>query len=150
MKRQVRRMVFETNSSSTHSLSIVGSEIFEYKNPLHLYYGEFGWGYDLLNTPSEIASYALTMFARHSDSYEEVQNREKVKWLLEAISSHTGYEQILPKPSNDGYYPFGYVDHQSSDTLDDFDTGDEEVFKQNMINLIFNPSTEIIIDNDNH
>lgn len=49
MKRQVRRNVFETNSSSMHSLSIAKEgvteylHVDEYTNKVITEFGEFGW-----------------------------------------------------------------------------------------------------------
>lgn len=82
MKFSIRRGVFETNSSSTHSVSIIG------KNPLYDHtitkkdlpevdklvvddrydkvigtFGEFGWGPACFNSPELKLSYALTMVA---------------------------------------------------------------------------------------
>ena len=53
MKKQIRRGVFETNSSSMHSLSIHRMGIYtpikyddiqDDDNMLHIEFGEFGWG----------------------------------------------------------------------------------------------------------
>lgn len=73
MKRQIRNGVFETNSSSCHSLSInkvseikYDKDMFEYRiheddNKLHIGFGEFGWGYDVYTDPLDKLEYALTM-----------------------------------------------------------------------------------------
>ena len=58
MKIQIRRGVFETNSSSVHTITIT-------KNPNNLKFpkklifdsGDYGWEHACLNTPEEKASY---------------------------------------------------------------------------------------------
>ena len=45
MKRQIRRGVFETNSSSTHSLTIMMKSDYERWHDEKLYFYEGGWGW---------------------------------------------------------------------------------------------------------
>lgn len=72
--RQVREHIFETNSSSTHSVSIRVNKhpvytctLHEYldKNDhkLHMKFGEFGWGYDEYEDDYNKLQYLLTMIA---------------------------------------------------------------------------------------
>ena len=48
MKRQIRRGVFETNSSSTHSLTMMMKSDYErwHNEKLYLYEGSWGWEYN--------------------------------------------------------------------------------------------------------
>lgn len=48
MKRQVRRGVFETNSSSTHSLTMMMKSEYDrwHTEQLYLYEGGYGWDFD--------------------------------------------------------------------------------------------------------
>lgn len=49
MKVQIRHSVFETNSSSTHSLTMCTKSDFEkWKNGDLVFYGSFGYGGDLI------------------------------------------------------------------------------------------------------
>ena len=89
MKKQIRNGVFETNSSSCHSLSINKASKIEYDkdmfedwihdddNKLHIGFGEFGWGYDVYNDPLNKLEYALTMVleteGRNIDDFYETK-----------------------------------------------------------------------------
>lgn len=42
MKRQIRRCVFETNSSSTHAICIA-KDGYELKDHIDFHTGEYGW-----------------------------------------------------------------------------------------------------------
>lgn len=57
---QIRQGVFETNSSSTHSICIAKDAELEITKSLHFEFGEFGWECDTLQTLSEKASYLYT------------------------------------------------------------------------------------------
>ena len=73
MKRQIRRGVFETNSSSTHSVSvahtnaqyydsnILNAFIDEYDNKVHVRFGEFGWEIENYSFPYDKLQYIVTM-----------------------------------------------------------------------------------------
>ena len=76
MKRQIRRGVFETNSSSTHSLT--WSRKSQMAPPsclkvnddgyVEVTFGEFGWEWDEYNDPIDKLSYLVTMIAETTDS----------------------------------------------------------------------------------
>lgn len=82
MKRVIRRGVFETNSSSTHSVTVIGKDSYRFGiyegdvpeiftdfkvdpryNKILVDFGEFGWGPAAYNDPMIKLSYALTMVA---------------------------------------------------------------------------------------
>lgn len=48
------------------------------------------------------------------------------------------------------YLRFGYIDHQSTDLIYSIFSKDESEFKTNFINFVFNPSSYLETDNDNH
>jgi len=155
MKTNIRKSVFETNSSSMHSVAIIGSNrdsisklYANNDNEITVYPGEYGWGYETLREPSEKLSYIVTTIAE-KNGRESLEDTIFFKWLDEMIFDYTGSKLFVHK-SEDKYYPYGYVDHQSTDTLDDFWSVNEDVFKNNMRDLIFNDKYFIIIDNDNH
>lgn len=60
MKKQIRQGVFETNSSSTHSICIAKDTELIIPKELHLEFGEFGWECNTLNSLQEKASYLYT------------------------------------------------------------------------------------------
>lgn len=48
MKVQIRQSVFETNSSSTHAISIIKkSNITEYPDTVRFDKGDFGWNFEI-------------------------------------------------------------------------------------------------------
>jgi hypothetical protein len=59
-KIQIRQGVFETNSSSTHSICIARNETPDIPQSLHFEYGEFGWGEDSYYDTNRKASYLYT------------------------------------------------------------------------------------------
>ena len=63
----IRKNVFETNSSSTHSLVISKRDrSYDYEGliiadgVLHISFGEYGWGPAILKSPHEKLSYLIT------------------------------------------------------------------------------------------
>ena len=136
-KRTIRRNVFETNSSSMHSLSIVGSD--RLYNPINkdtvIYYGEFGWGYEELTSPEDKLSYLITQYN---------DDESKLEMIKSAFKKHTGFEMIIADMRG-GYWEKGYIDHQSQGMICEYITDEQSV-----INLVFNQSNVIIVDNDNH
>jgi len=157
--KSIRKSVFETNSSSMHSLAVIGGDRMNHdiyttldengvkKIPAHS--GEHGWGYDTLKTPIEKLGYVTTMI-QYKDSVDEIPNSKYFGWLSEMIKDYTGYELLyVPNSPDDKWYRDGYIDHQSTDILDDEWSSDEQEFKNNMRNVIFNDKYFIIIDNDN-
>lgn len=130
---KIRRNVFETNSSSMHSLSIIGSDRMRDVNfgeKVVIQQDEFGWGYEELTTPIEKLSYLYTEYCE--DGY-------MLDMIKEAVKDYTGakveYEVIFE----------GYIDHESRGMIRDSITG-----KQSIVDLVFNDKNVIIIDNDNH
>lgn len=121
MKRQVRRNVFETNSSSTHAICITKGNY----NPLsHIDFvvGEFGWENITYGESYDKASYLITAILSF-DKNEADENLQKLKDILD----DNNIEYTLPELKVDTYkyggktrYYYdidGYIDH-SEDTQD--------------------------------
>jgi hypothetical protein len=147
MQTVKRTGIFETNSSSCHSISVVGGKYTPSKFPCspdgrvcEVYPGEFGWGPEEYRDAVMKASYCLT--------YAKERPDEGTGYLLErlerVLKDMTGarYIEFL---SVGGYYPWGYIDHQSSHVCGEVFTSD-----QDLKDFIFNPASVLIIDNDNH
>lgn len=107
MKRQIRNSVFETNSSSTHSIAI------SKKNPvigkyIHFRIGEFGWENDCVDT----ADYLYTAILEQNDSDELL---EQLKNILDGYSIEYEFEEPKYIDSESGYkwLDYGYVDHSN-------------------------------------
>lgn len=151
----IRPSVFETNSSSSHSLVVSKRDRgYDYDLPvdengiLTIPFGEFGWGPDILKTPIEKLSYLITDNSRHcyddddkswDELVKEVLKNSRIQEILDTVKSHCpNIKKIVFKPAS-SYYPRGYVDHESVGTSNGIDP--EE--------LIFNKGVIIVIDNDN-
>jgi hypothetical protein len=99
--KQIRRGVFETNSSSTHSICIQ-------KKPatprsIHFTFGEYGWEQ---RTVYDTASYLYTLIMNRDDA------KEKLARLKEILDAHNiEYTFANPGQYDDDYFGCGYVDH---------------------------------------
>ena len=113
--KQIRRNVFETNSSSTHSICISKAPATT-RFKIHFRIGEFGWENDCVDT----ADYLYTAILEQRDSDELL---EKLKDMLDSNSIEYKFEKPKYETSSDGSYKWlaeGYIDH-SYDTRDFID-----------------------------
>jgi len=171
---QIRRGVFETNSSSSHSITIdrdkdnltdfpKGQFIRNYptlKVPgvsgvsgvLEMRGGEFGWGVEDFNDFETKFQYLVTHIFRNCTSESEVLSRmedsEQFLMLKTVIKKTCDLEITPPEPSAYGKTyvgPVGYIDHQSVGTA-------FQVFisKEILKNYLFNKDSILFIDNDNY
>lgn len=155
---QVRKNVFETNSSSTHSLVISNKErAYNYSLPIErgvltIPFGEFGWGPELLVEPIEKLSYLITDRIDIYDIPEEIKNdedaiqalimeSEPIREIIEAIKYCCPEIEEVHFELGDSWYPFGYVDHQSCGTSREHGLSIEEI--------VFSNKVIIMISNDN-
>ena len=106
--RQIRNSVFETNSSSTHSIAIprsfdgmIGRICFQI--------GEFGWGWDAVDP----ADYFYTAIYETSETLAEVNEKvSKLKDILDSNDIEYSFDEVECKEYN-GYLSldYGYIDH---------------------------------------
>lgn len=158
---QIRNGVFETNSSSSHSISFTRTHRRNYhfynindENKIVVKLGEYGWGYDTLTSPDEKLSYILTMIAQsvlerwnlNKVSAENIQADFQFQDIEKLILDNTEYKGIVLDKDvyNGGDF---YIDHQSFYMdyryfLDDY--------KVTLENYLFDNSVIVIIDNDNY
>lgn len=109
---QIRDNVFETNSSSTHSLCISKEEFDKSLIPKYLNIRadeEFGWQQQTYYTPEEKANYLF-------QTLYDCDCRAEIEALTEKINNIAQKYNIrvsFPKPEKDefGMYTGGYVDH---------------------------------------
>lgn len=104
--KQIRRNVFETNSSSTHSIAISKAPVVAGKY-ISFGIGEFGWE----NGCADTADYLYTAILEHNnhsellDKLKEILDRHSIEYKFEAPryekSSYGDYE----------YLDYGYIDH---------------------------------------
>ena len=105
----IRNNVFETNSSSTHSVTIKSTNKWDNilpnsDNIIIIYGDDFGWEWEKYNDAYTKAKYCAVYF-KHDDT--------KLEELKEIISDYTNADDVI------FYVDDSYIDHQSSDILDD-------------------------------
>lgn len=136
MKKLIRRGVFETNSSSSHSVSIgmesdkefVLDTIYPNQDGIVIISGgEYGWEWFKHNDANTKASYAAQQF-RYNDN--------DLDTLKEVIMEQTGAEDVLFEGLDDGY-----VDHDSHGIL--------TPSKHWLRDFIFNKNSWLFGGNDN-
>lgn len=149
--KQIRSSVFETNSSSSHSISIsstgaIDTTLIPNDDGILLIgpgANETGFGW-------EIASYydaeTKAVYAYLQALYSKSQ--EYMNMLYKVILDQTGADEViftLSDSFNDDNY--GYIDHQSAI----YETPFEPFYsEEDLKNFIFNKSSELQTDNDNH
>ena len=103
---QIRKGVFETNSSSTHSIAIPRSS--GVPSYISFYTGEFGWAFEEVDA----ANYFYTAIYEVSETMAEVEERiEKLKSILDSHSIEYKFNDPRCEEHN-GYLSFdGYIDH---------------------------------------
>lgn len=150
MGRVEREAVFETNSSSTHSLSIKGGGYTPdppfLRRDVELTAGEFGWGPERHTDTRTKASYILTAIMNMNP--EEDEGREGYLDMLRRVILVQARSLTLKgctPPDSYGGTGWGHIDHQSEDVA--FEALASETALRD---FLFNPASVLIIDHDNH
>lgn len=147
-RRKIRKGVFETNSSSVHSLVIAndGREPSEFKlnknGEIEVDFGEFGKDYCLYTSQYDKLSYLITcLYYLSGYDIEDIYARSEFTEISDAVCKYTGATGIKilgeVEPS---------IDHQSIpyDGIEIIDVYDED----QIINFIFNKYVSIKTDCD--
>lgn len=142
---KIRKGMFETNSSSTHTI-IVTDHKTEPGNLVDFAIGEFGWEFRRLDTIDKKASYLYTMAC-------DMLDRDVYQDLYEILTKY-GVECSCSVPakftkySGGEYLDNGYVDHASD--------GDAKEFVERMLNhehalikYLFSDESFVVTGNDN-
>lgn len=159
----IRNGVFETNSSSAHSLAYGTSKIIrgagwgmspdetDFSNPMYRldavpnqyrgytfyeWLGEYGWNGKTLYSPQQKLSYLLTSIADTTKELHKSTEYHVLKQMIDDIGCNI-------KPSEEDEE--GYIDHQSYGVID------MSLFKtkEDLITYLFNDNISIHIENDN-
>lgn len=133
----IRKSIFETNSSSTHSVSIFPLEtdvpVNELVDHIILGVGEYGWGVDHFHdTFTKLDYLAVEIEDEDDDTWKFLMN--VVKKYYPNITFTLAEKRTK-----------GYIDHQSYGIVWD-EIGYDE---QTLINYLFNSKSELKISNDN-
>lgn len=153
MKKVIRIGVFETNSSSTHSVCIANGPcedtiVAQLDGKVHIEVGEFGWEVQDYWDAASKASYALTWCHNRNKYKSDVCARPKhLQMLKEVIEEYTGCDVIFDY-FDDEFYKYGYIDHQS-DERDYSALAEAMESKESLKQFIFNKNSLLHTDNDN-
>ncbi len=148
-KQLIRNGVFETNSSSTHSVSVTvdPDTVLDGYAPdddgiIRLHGMQFGWeveNYDDVYTKMVYALQYLTY----------INNPEYIQQFYDVVKEHTGASDIII----DNFdlrkfeYGYGYIDHQS---VDDSDINSVFFDRDKLKMFIFSSKSVLHTDNDNY
>lgn len=153
--KQIRRGVFETNSSSTHAINIYCANQYNVPKSFNVRPGEFGWENETYYYPEDKVSYLYTLILKKcvsyvynevTESYENRYDYEKLnsyqKRIKDALKDAGVEEVSFTDYADSSYY---YVDHSENITEDDIDNILDNWFDD----FVFNPDSVIITGNDN-
>ena len=74
MKKQIRKGVFETNSSSTHAICIATEDVLNIPKKIYFGFDDFGWECRVRKTTQDKANYLYTAIGFVSKDVEELKN----------------------------------------------------------------------------
>lgn len=138
---KVRKGIFETNSSSSHSIVFSDEDVIldslEHNGRVVLERSDFGWEEETHYDAFTKSSYAFTYISNLTD----YKKRERAASMLRSVIKrrHPDADIVFDEDSQ------GYIDHQSADVCAAaFESMDK------LYNFIFNQKTKLEIDNDNH
>jgi len=162
--------VFETNSSSQHSVSLsISNNTSELKSELHtkmindkkciiVTCGEFDWGVTSYNDANTKLSYLITYLLMYNnasiddnvsliniDDIIEDWYADQYKRLKDLVCNFSRCDAIYVNIFDNEYSRFGFIDHQSIDVAEDILIYNDE----ELLNFIFNPNSVLYISNDN-
>lgn len=152
MKQKIRNKIFETNSSSIHSIVIGNNGEDVYSNlPEKVVFqgGQFGWEHEVYTDTESKASYLFTSLLYTDTPYEYMENIKKFlsKWGIEAEFD----EIVMVKYSDDSFSyktkeGYSYVDHgyENRDLVKQL--CEDETF---LMNYLFSDASYVETSNDN-
>lgn len=146
MMRKIRTGVFETNSSSSHSICIddktfiLDTLIPDADGVITIKPGQFGWEWKKYNDANAKASYCLTGTLYVEDRQIALDN---IRSVIQTQTLCEYVNLVEPKP-NIAYDTWDYIDHQSVGILDKI-LFDKDQLRQ----FIFNRKSWLLLGNDN-
>ena len=157
MKKQIRKNIFETNSSSTHAVSIFRGSNYVIPERIEIRPGEFGWESREYSSPEAKLSYLYTWILDKCRSYEYNEVTEKYddqydykklkdyQYRIKSKLLDAGVKEVEFDKCN-GWCDEGYIDHSEELYDDDLETILEGYF----LDYVFNPDSYIETGNDNN
>lgn len=155
--KQIRRNVFETNSSSTHSITIRHDELEQNymkihdDGYIHTQLREFGWEIEDYESQEDRLSYLLTMLAEKNGlstwlrtcETDELMNTQDFKRISKEIGEYADCSGVIVDPSE------GYIDHQSHEDYQTFQEFLDE-YGTDAVEFVYGRGNIVHTDNDNH
>lgn len=133
----IRTGVFETNSSSTHSICVAKNVDIYLPKEIHFEFGSFGSEYKKLDTIKEKASFLYTAFF----NIDDIGGMNKIFLLLNKMKINIKvekprYESGYIGPTNGGYI---------HDMTSEIHTFLKEITKKdNLLNYLFSPLSYVV------
>lgn len=159
---RIRENIFETNSSSAHSIVLrqkynensveknlkTFNEIVSKNNNTYVLdkEGKYGWNFRYIHTWREKLKYAIIFYHIHHDNNEQIINiDENDEFVLSKLKEVSNIESISYVDKK-AFYEESYIDHCSVMELDLF----IKFEKVSLIDFIFDDRYALITDNDNN
>lgn len=170
MKKQIRRSVFETNSSSTHSVSISTNTKLTYsyipKDSKITLNDTWNYGTDIFDEMGKL-NYIVTMLASIIEyrcdcdeleiekSFESMISLDWFKWLAEVVQEESNTEVVYINPTyingnKKTYFPYYDTTYDEYDSIEDIFTNydsevmtNKEKFKDRVRDIIYNKNVTI-------
>ena len=138
-----RNKVFETNSSSTHCITVSDRNNGKYDLPITVkpdWYGEFGWQWETWSSIEEKLAYMIRCLIAYDYTKETLQ--DKIKPIQEKLHS-LGIDFELPTYDD---WQDGYVDHEDwyQEEMADIYNNDSD-----LLNFLLSENSYIEGGNDN-
>ena len=140
---QIRTNVFETNSSSTHTLNISKKPVDNMPGHIDFHLGEFGWQFDDANFADYLYTAIMDLDSEFNEErHAKAQERlNKIRNLLNA----NGITYTFEKPRDNIWF---YVDH--AETLEMEGTLDAILDNDDLLmRALMRPESVIHMGNDN-
>lgn len=142
--RQIRKSVFETNSSSVHTLQIINTGLkpsilkINKDGIIEVEFGSFDNEYGIYNTQYEKLQYLLSFIGYENYYLEDFYNSYCFQNVRDAVCEYAKAKDIVIVGNKEPY-----IDHQSADTcvIDLYD-------KDEIINFVFNEYIALKTDCD--
>lgn len=144
----VRKGVFETNSSSTHSIGLIGGTYTPDKfhtedGVCKVYPGEFGWERIRFHSSEIKASYCLTYIMTLGGQLKIALEKMLIN-VMKVVTECENVEFVPCSTDEEWEHQWGYIDHQSASVC-------SEAFasESSLRDFIFNPQSHLQTGNDN-
>lgn len=160
MKQQVRQGVFETNSSSVHTISIYNDERYKevMKNTKYVYFGsgEYGWEPGMYE---DDASYLWTaiVYSSRFNPEEVAKLKENISTILAKYGIEAGFQPynvcaspVNPEEQYTEFENWAYIDHayELGEFFDYITNIDGTINEEHLLRYLFGSYVRTGNDND--